>query len=94
MHLTFPKQALTRFQFGVEVLELAYYTSSNGRKYYRFEPFLDDINADLPKALSDEKHEDITQDDIDTVVVPAREDGFQDVFLKENQWFARTSCFT
>ncbi|HYU75221.1 MAG TPA: hypothetical protein VEL31_21340 [Ktedonobacteraceae bacterium] len=83
------KILLTRFQFGVEVLELAYYTCSDGRKYYRFEPFLADVNADLREALPDEKQEEpIAQDDIDTVVVPAREDGFQDTFLKENRWFA------
>jgi len=83
------KILLTRFQFGVEVLELAYYTCSDGRKYYRFEPFLADINADLREALPhDKQDEPFSQDDIDTVVVPAREDGFQDVFLKENRWYA------
>jgi hypothetical protein len=83
------KILLTRFQFGVEVLELAYYTCSDGRKYYRFEPFLADINADLREALPHENQDEpISQDDIDTVVVPAREDGFQETFLKENRWYA------
>ena len=83
------KILLTRFKFGVEVLELAYYTCSDGRKYYRFEPFLADINADLQQTLPHDRQEElISQDDIDTVVVPAREDGFQDVFLKENRWYA------
>jgi hypothetical protein len=83
------KILLTRFQFGVEVLELAFYTSSDSRKYYRFEPFLADVNADLREALSSEQQEEpITQDDIDTVVVPAREEGVQDVFLKESRWYA------
>jgi hypothetical protein len=83
------KILLTRFQFGVEVLELAYYTCSDGRKYYRFEPFLADINADLREALPHDKQEEpLTQDDIDTVVVPAREDGLQETFLKENRWYA------
>lgn len=83
------KILLTRFQFGVEVLELAYYTCVDGRKYYRFEPFLADINADLREVSpNDNLNEPISQDDIDTVVVPAREDGFQDTFLKENRWYA------
>ena len=83
------KILLTRFQFGVEVLELAYYTCSDGRKYYRFEPFLADINADLRETLTHDNHDEpISQDDIDTVVVPAREDDFQDTFLKENRWYA------
>ncbi|GAC1474901.1 MAG: hypothetical protein NVS2B12_18750 [Ktedonobacteraceae bacterium] len=83
------KILLTRFQFGVEVLELAYYTCVDGRKYYRFEPFLADVNADLRETALDEKQDAlIRQDDINTVIVPAREDGLQDVFLKENRWFA------
>jgi hypothetical protein len=83
------KILLTRFQFGVEVIELAYYTCSDGRKYYRFEPFLADVSADLPEASSNGKQEKlIAQDDIDTVVVPAREDGFQETFLNENRWYA------
>jgi regulator of RNase E activity RraB len=83
------KILLTRFKFGVEVLELSYYKCSDGRKYYRFEPFLADVNADLQQTLPHDKQEEIiSQDDIDTVVVPAREDGFQDVFLKENRWYA------
>ena len=83
------KILLTRFKFGVEVLELSYYKCSDGRKYYRFEPFLADINADLQQTPPHDKQEElISQDDIDTVVVPAREDGFQDVFLKENRWYS------
>lgn len=83
------KILLTRFQFGVEVMELAYYTCSDGRKYYRFEPFLADINADLQETFPNDRQEElISQEDIDTVVVPARDDGFQDVFLKENRWYA------
>ena len=83
------KILLTRFKFGVEVLELACYVCEDGRKYYRFEPFLADVNADLQEVLPAGKQgEVVTQDDIDTVVVPAREEGFQDTFLKENRWYA------
>ena len=83
------KILINSFQFGVEVIELAYYTCSDGRKYYRFEPFLADINSDLQGARPLGKQEEpLTQDDIDTVVVPARDDGFQETFLKENRWYA------
>lgn len=82
------KVLLTRFRFGVEVLELAYYTCADGRRFYRFEPFLADINADLRAAQPNGKQEESTaQEDIDTVVVPAREEGFQETFLKENRWY-------
>ena len=38
---------LTRFKFGVEVLELARYEDDQGSRFYRFEPFLADVSADL-----------------------------------------------
>ena len=83
------KILLTRFQFGVEVLELACYVCADGRTFYRFEPFLADINADLQEAVPTGKQETaLIQDDIDTVVVPARGDGFQETFLNENRWYA------
>ena len=83
------KILLTRFQFGVEVIELAYYTCSDGRRYYRFEPFLADVSADLREAFSNERQEElITQDYIDTIVVPAREEGFQKTFLEGKRWYA------
>ncbi len=34
------------------------------------------------------QEETIRPDDIDTVVIPAREEGFQKVFLNEDRWFA------
>lgn len=80
-----------RFQFGVEVLELARYENEKGEQAYHFEPFLADIveteaaesSSDQPRAR---KRLDLGT--IDTVVVPAREEGFQAVFLNENRWYS------
>jgi len=72
-----------KFQFGVEVLELSRYEDEKGERFYRFEPFLADISADVgigPK--------EIDLGEVDTVVVPAREDGFQETFIGENRWYA------
>ena len=67
-----------KFQFGVEVLELARYQNDAGKHFYRFEPFLADLGQDLPP---------VEAGDVDTVVVPARADGFQETFLGENRWY-------
>lgn len=67
-----------KFQFGVEVLELARYQSEAGEQFYRFEPFLADLGQDV---------EQVEAGDVDTVVVPARADGFQETFLGENRWY-------
>lgn len=80
-----------KFQFGVEVLELARYENSTGEHAYRFEPFLADLDHPDQEELSPEaaRHRRVPNlDEIDTVVVPAREEGFEEVFLRENRWYA------
>jgi hypothetical protein len=79
-----------KFQFGVEVLELARYRNDAGEEFFHFEPFLADLSEDVGKApdeaTKDQKQLDTTE--VDTVVVPAREDGFRETFLGENRWHA------
>jgi hypothetical protein len=79
-----------KFQFGVEVLSLSRYEGAAGERVYHFEPFLADVtgppsvltvSAELPLKA-------VATTDIDTVVVPAREEGFREVFLGENRWHA------
>lgn len=79
-----------KFQFGVEVLELACYENGKGERVFRFEPFLADLGeAELVSAPTETATRSrIDASTVDTVVVPAREEGFQDVFLKENRWYA------
>lgn len=68
-----------KFGFPVEVLSVARYEDSSGERMYQFEPFLADVAADDAAV-------DTT--DIDTIVVPARADGFNETFLGENRWYA------
>lgn len=78
-----------RFRFGVEVLELARYENDKGDRFYHFEPFLSDLAEDVfsePEA-SEQVRERIDLGEVDTVVVPARDDGFEEVFLGENRWY-------
>jgi hypothetical protein len=78
-----------RFRFGVEVLELARYENDKGDRFYHFEPFLADLADDIvskPEA-GEQIRERIDLGEVDTVVVPARPDGFEEVFLGENRWY-------
>lgn len=80
-----------KFQFGVEVLELARYESAKGEHAYRFEPFLADLsNVDREEPILEmvRTRRAVDLSEIDTVVVPAREDGFQETFIQENRWYA------
>lgn len=70
---------ISRFKFPVEVTTLKRFKSSNGKLLYEFEPFLNEVAEDTEKV-------DIS--DIDTIVIPAREDGFKEVFIDQNCWYA------
>lgn len=74
------EQVLVRkFQFGVEVLELARYQSEKGERFYRCDPFLEGLISDVGARETEE---------VDTIVVPAREEGFHETFLGEKRWHA------
>ena len=77
-----------RFQFGVEVLKLARYENSQGEHLYHFEPFLADLQEDVAPTRNAPQQQAAPVDasEFDTVVVPAREAGFQEVFIRENRW--------
>lgn len=79
-----------KFQFGVEVLEVGRYEGSNGERFYHFEPFLADLAEDISGPTEPTKPQAPRLDvgEVDTVVVPAREEGFKEVFLGENCWYA------
>lgn len=76
---------ISRFQFPVEVLTLERYVSPAGKRLYRFEPFLQDVVVESGGTRVDQL--DLDPAEIDTVVVPAREDGFQETFLGEDRWY-------
>jgi hypothetical protein len=76
-----------KFRFGVEVLELSRYENAAGEHVYGFEPFLADVTGG-PVFSPEDSVKRLAIDEIDTVVVPAREEGFQEVFLGQNRWYA------
>jgi len=73
-----------KFKFGVEVLTLSKYVNSGGERIYAFEPFLSDVVQIDTKGAADGQ---VDVSDLDTVVVPARDDGFEQVFLGEDRWY-------
>jgi hypothetical protein len=82
------KVLISRFQFPVEILTIERYRSEKGDCLYRFEPFLCDIDNPIQESSNNTVLPTIDPSDIDTIVVPARDDGFKEVFLKEDRWYA------
>ncbi len=80
---------VSRLKFGVEVLTLKRYRSMDGVRLYDFDPFLSDV-APTPDTSHQGPRSDKTVDtsDIDTIVVPAREEGFESPFMEEDRWYA------
>jgi hypothetical protein len=70
---------ISRFKLPVEVITLKRYKNKKHQILYEFEPFLNDVAEDTAVV-------DVSE--LDTIVVPAREDGFNAVFLDENAWYA------
>lgn len=72
-------KVLGQLTMDTDVVEVQTYISGDV-KLHRFTPFNDAIVSDLPQSEDADK--------LDTIVVPAREDGFKEEFLQNNRWFA------
>lgn len=70
---------MAQLTMATEVIEAQTYVCGD-KKLHRFSPFKDEVMTDLP-ANTD-------ADELDTIIVPAREDGFNEEFMKNDRWFA------
>jgi len=75
---------LKNLGFPVDVIEVSTYVGPGERRIFRFAPFLEDVEESLEEGRRPAG--DVAE--LDTVVVPAREAGFQETFLGENCWYA------
>lgn len=78
----------SRFKFPVEIITLQRYSTPEGERIYQFEPFLSDISFYAPDSEdTTEPTKTIDPSEIDTIVVPARDEGFKETFIGENCWY-------
>lgn len=64
----------------VEVIEVATYENKKGKRIYRYQPFQEEVKEGLGKLFE--------INEVDTIVCPAREDGFKEAFLASEKWWA------
>lgn len=76
---------ISRFQFPVEIIELKRFRAPTGERLYQFDPFLAEV-AGGPEA-GGRKLPALDPSEIDTIVVPAQDEGFKEVFIGENRWY-------
>lgn len=79
---------INKFRFPVEVLTVQRYRSAEGKNIYQFDPFLNDVMLPPIGKVGKPVVGSLDPSSIDTIVVPARDEGFQDVFIGENRWYA------
>jgi len=77
------QSVLKQFSFPKDTIEFVTYIDEKGSKAYRFTPFLQDVAISIKQT---EKATDVSE--LDTIVVPAQADGFQETFIGENRWYA------
>jgi hypothetical protein len=70
-------RVLSKIKISVDIIEVQSYIANN-KVLHRFTPFQDDILEAVPPSMD--------FDELDTIVVPAREEGFKEVFIGERCW--------
>lgn len=87
-------RVLEKINANISVLELKAFISDSGERIFQFDTLYDEL--DDPSEIADDSSNTSEARSArrarriksDTVVVPAREEGFQEVFIGENQWRA------
>jgi hypothetical protein len=80
-------KVVKNFRFPVEVIEVETYQGASSERIYRFTPLFKDV-SDVKESIEKREGRPVDIAEFDTIVVPAQEDGFQEVFVGENRWYA------
>lgn len=82
---------LEKINANISVLELKTFESANGLHLHEFDTLYDEFEEELFKKESEVPENRAARRkrraESDTIIVPARKDGFEKVFLGENQWY-------
>lgn len=86
-------KVISRINADISVLELRAFTADDGSLLHQFETLYEDegeLSRDATRVLTagERKARRLRRAKADTIIVPAREEGFRKVFLGENQWHA------
>ena len=75
------ENVLKQLTMNIDLLEFQTFINGN-QKIHKFEPFQEEIRTIAASKSS------LKLEELDTIVVPARPDGFEKVFLGQNCWYA------
>lgn len=78
------ENVLSHLSMKIDIIEFKAYENGAGNRLYKFIPFNNEVK-EFVAARSGAKN--ISPEDIDTIVVPAQEEGFQSAFIESNAWW-------
>jgi hypothetical protein len=88
-------RVLEKINADISVLELKAFETDSGERYHLFSTLYDDdedpvesMTAIPPESPEERSARRLRRAHCDTIIVPAREEGFQEVFLNQHQWYA------
>jgi len=88
-------RVLEKINANISVLELKTFVADDGSRTHEFDTLYDEfeeepeIRAPMPSQAPEERlARRMRRAASDTIVVPAREEGFKEVFLRQSQWYA------
>lgn len=78
------ENVLSHLSMKIDIIEFKAYDNGAGNRLYKFIPFNNEVK-EFVAARSGTKS--VSPEDIDTIVVPAQEEGFQSAFIESNAWW-------
>lgn len=78
------ENVLSHLSMKIDIIEFKAYENGAGKRLYKFIPFNNEVK-EFVAARSGAKN--VSPEDIDTIVVPAQEEGFQSAFIESNAWW-------
>ncbi len=76
------ENVLGQLTMGTDIIEFKAFENADGMRLYKFIPFNNEV-----KEFASTANKSISVDELDTIVVPAQEEGFQSAFIESNAWW-------
>lgn len=78
------ENVLSQLTMNTDIIEFKTFENKEGKILYKFIPFNNEIQEFVATSNSTKS---VSVEDIDTIVVPAQEEGFQSAFIESNAWW-------
>lgn len=78
------ENVLSQLTMNTDIIEFKAFENRDGNRLYKFIPFNNEIKEIV---ATNNVPQNVSEEDVDTIVVPAQEEGFQTAFIDSNAWW-------